>query len=467
MFFLRIENKVKSIPDIDIVCTVGESTSRESDSSIGQFGTGFLYSLALFAREGILGQCKICFGKDVYSPHITKGRKRDSAGNSRDMSKIVLKKQNGPSYDLNISTGFGEMDWDDVTMGIRELVSNAFDGALTHDNSYSSVAIARVAENECRAKDGMIRVYIPITPEIDDYIVNLDRYFICSKKTYNPDISVLPKATPGPCLVYRKGVLVSQFGDQSLFDYNINDIPIDESRNISEYQSMQYIARAIVLQSRQDQLDKYIRDVIFTDYYDNPFWEKTISSYRIDPSNFDAKDRDLARNRLLQAVKNVIGDGVLCNNEIERLMLLKKGINGVIPRNIDAYKILTDCGASKASDYLNDSESLGNTLSEPTPRVIEVLNKVWDKILDFNLTNGRNKPPIQCFNSAVNSGCQTFGYCNSDYSQIFIHEDISNDMGAQLITVMIEEVTHYVAKTNDYTRDFQSFVVNLAARLMM
>jgi hypothetical protein len=458
--FLRIENKVSHIPDIDILCTLGESTSRGNNETIGQFGSGFIYSLALFARHGILRDCKICLGTDVYTPFIITNTRKDSAGQKRDIAKIGLKKQNGGTYDLNVSTGFGEMDWHNIGMGVREFISNAIDGAITYNSTIDSVKLETVNDNQCRAADGVIRVYIPITDDIQDYVSNIDNYFICLKKAYNNDIRVLAKVSRGPCKVYRKGVLVGEFGEDSLFDYNIPDIYINESRTIKANEAKENIGKALVMHARPSQLDRLMNEIIIGE--NETCWESTISILDLDPVYMD----DNAVKNFEASLARVLGDNILCKDSLQEIMLEKKGRTGIIPRNSDNYRLLARHTTKIATNILDDSEALGRTVIPPTQRVLNVLDEIWNKIVAFNLTNGRGKPAIHCFNASVDAGSQTFGYVDSKYTSIYIHQDISEDMGNQLYTVMIEEVTHYVKMCGDYTRDFQSFVVNLCARLI-
>lgn len=463
MMFLRVENKVSHIPDVDFLCTVGESTSRGNVSSIGQFGSGFVYTLSLFAREGILSACKICLGKDVYTPFVESTVKRDSSGNAREIHKIGLKKQNGGKYDLNISTGFGAVDWTDITMGVREIISNAFDGAETYDGTYNSVDITEVQENQCRAADGVIRIYIPITDKISDYINNIENYFLCIKRNYNPNVRVLAKAMSGPCRIYRKGVLVGQFNTNSLFDYNFPDVPLNESRVINQNQAKDCCGHALLVYSRDDQLDKFVRDILLCENTNNDLWENTLSQWNLSPEYM--YDTKTAQDRLNKSIERVLGMGVLCSNEMEREMVKSKGLHGIIPKK-DMYPVLARSAVRKSRDVLSDAESLGHTVVPATNIVNEVLDKVWNKLSDLNLLNGRDKPPVACFNSAVNAERKTLGYCNATFDKIYIHEDISNDNGNQLYSVMLEEVAHYITRAMDCTRDFQTFFIGLAARLM-
>jgi hypothetical protein len=465
--FLRIENKVSHIPDIDILCTLGESTSRGNNETIGQFGTGFIFTLADFAREGILEQCKICFGLDVYTPYLESSKAYDSAGNIREIKKIGLKKQNGGKFPLNVSIGFGEMDWHGVGMGVRELFSNAIDGAITFDGTLNSFKYERVHDNQCNAKKGTIRVYIPLTDEVIDYMEEIEQNFICIKSGYDQNARVISKSIPSPCSIYRKGVRVYQSSMNSLFDYNIPDIEINEARKIDPSQARTAAAKALMLHSRDNQMDKFFRETLFQKVGDK-VWEDGINHWDINPHYFNSDNCANAITRMGNALTRILGGNVLSQNPLQNIMLANKGLTGVIPKSDDIYNIFSLCQhIKKAKDILSDAEALGNTVIPPTQRVLNVRDNIWKKLVKRNLTNGRDLPLVHCFNSAVSSGGQTFGYVSPDYSQIYIHEDISEDNGVKLYDTMLEEIGHYVTKSEDFTRDLQSFFINLSARLMM
>lgn len=462
MLFLRVENKVRHIPDVDFLVTVGESTSRGNANAIGQFGSGFVYTLALFARHGILSACKICLGKDVYTPFVESSIKKDGTGCVREINKIGLKKQNGGKYDLNIATGLGEIDWTDITMGVREIISNAFDGAETYDGTYNSVDITQVAENQCRAADGVVRVYIPVIPEVEDYISNIDQYFLCIKKNYNPNVKVLAKTSiDGPALIYRKGVLVGKIGKKSIFNYNLPDIPLNECRVVNYNQAKEECAKAIVQHAREDQLNRFVSDILLGCNTDTEVWENTFSQWDINPRYMG----NIAEERFNKSIAKVLGSTIVCANDLEKEMVKSKGMHGVVPKK-DSYDIFANANIIKAKDILSDIEALGNTIIPANNNVAHIRNRVWEKLEKLNLTQGKKIPNVYCFNSALNAGTKTMGYCDSKFENIYIHEDISNDTGNQLYSVMLEEIGHYITRAMDCTRDFQTFFIGLAARLM-
>ncbi len=172
MPFLMVENRVNSIPSVELLRMLGASTSRGNDNRIGFFGSGTPYALALLARYGLLESLKICLGKEVYTFHTVDRVVKDANGERSIQSELRMQKQGGASWDLNLSTAFGAVDWQNVTLAIRELISNALDGAESFDGTYNSVVIDPTISEEgrnTRAKDGVIRIYVKMTPDIEEY----------------------------------------------------------------------------------------------------------------------------------------------------------------------------------------------------------------------------------------------------------------------------------------------------------
>lgn len=461
MLYLRVENKVSHIPDIDLLCTIGESTSRGNNDKIGQFGSGFKYMLALFAREGILDMCKFCLGLDVYNPVVKGESKKGSSGESVFVNKIYLKKQNGGTYDLNISTRFGAIDWTNVTMGVREIISNAFDGAVTYNGKYDSVKIEKVMKNQCRADDGTIRVYIPLTSEIEEYIGDIDKNFICMNKNYNPGVAIIDKDDNSNVIIYKQGVKVSQEYQKSLFDYNI-DVKVDESRIVDRGEAREKAAHALRDHGTEAQLEKYFREIVINQNED--MWEYRFDSWDLNPRY--AMNPKEAKEKFGKSAAKALDGSIPCANDTTSKMIKSKGLNPVNLKSESFYEMFKECVVKLDINYLDENEALGNTIIEPTHRVVCVRDYIWDHLSTMNLTNGKDKPEVKCFNSAINAGTKTLGYHILGTKEVLIHQDISDDNGLQLYKVMLEELGHYITGAKDFTRDFQDFFVSLSATLL-
>lgn len=461
--FLKIENKVNAIPDIALMRMLGASSSTGDSKKIGQFGSGFPYTLALFARTSIgngktlLDTLKICLGKDVYTFHTIDHKVKDSNGYEEIKKEIRMRKQNGGTTDLNIATTFGQLDWRDCTLGVRELISNACDGAESFDGTYASVKI-ETTDND-RSKDGFVRVYIQINDKIEDYVDRIKETFICLRASYDPNKEILINKG-GPAKFYRKGVLVGEFGETSLFNYNITDIDLKESRIVDSYAAEKAAQRALKKCRDQSILEMFINQIVLdkSDRRDGDKWERELSGYSICPEWAEDTETWIA------AREAAIGDAVVCTSDFVFDMIRAKGQNVIIIKD-EFLSLLLAAKCKTASSILNQDEMSGKIVKPASDNMIATLNKVWGKLTDFGMTLGKDMPDIQSFEQHSLSVGSCAGYYKGGC--VYVRVDHSDDRGQYLYNIILEECAHYITGANDNTRDFQEFAFKLAARAMI
>lgn len=463
MRFLKVENRAKYIPSFELFCLVGASSSRGHDDRIGQFGSGTKYSFALLAREGMLKHSKWCLGKDVYTFGEITHNTIDSNGVKDIHKEVTVKKQGGGTKDLNIDHQLGAVEWGSVSMAVREIVSNAIDGAYGFDGSTDTVIIETVDdEKNCRAKDGYIRVYIPLTEEVDDYIQQLENNFICLKRSYSSDKVILTKPNYDNAIVYRKGVKVGEY-EPSLFNYNLNDIEISESRIIDSARAREKAAESLMRFGTSKQLETFFSEAVIKN---NNLWESEFSHYDTNPRYMFGMTEE-RKSIIYGAIKNAVGDRVLCTDAISAVMVTSKGFQALSLGNAGYNEIFRNADIKTADKVLLPHEAEGKTVSKPTTEVIEAVDRVWDFLDSTNNVNGKAKPSVKCFNSALNGESKTNGYFRPGGDTIYIHEDISHDKGVAIYSVVLEEIGHYVTNARDCTRDFQDYFIRvLAAKIL-
>ena len=471
MKYLLIENRAKVVPSVEAIRMLGVSFSRGNDSSIGQFGSGAPCSLALLARTpnengdgSLLDGAKLCLGKDVFTWSTVDHVLRDSSGNRQFRSEIRMKKQNGGSWDLNISTEFGALDWTDESMAVREFVSNALDGAEQFDGTYGTFRIEQIEGDPkvCRAKDGYIRMYIPVNYRISQYVQDIEKYFICLKPGYDPNAKVIPNEHGGPARVYRKGVLVGEFGKRSLFDYNINRISLKESRVVDSYEAEYQCACAISTASA-DVLAEFIKNVNAC----NPsgLWESSFSVSHVNPAerySLTSTEKAAAKLRWKEAIDKVMPNDVICESALIQRMVASKGLNAVVPVNSAFGELLKGMGAKSSEQVLNRNEIEGKEIVEPTQNVIRCLYVVWSLMESMGLTGGKSRPGVKCFHQHASVEGMA-GYYRPLGDTVYINSEHSEDRGCYLMSIMIEEVSHYITGAHDCTREFQDFAFKAAS----
>jgi len=481
-----IENKIQNIPDIEILSTLGTSTSRGFDNLIGLFGSGAINSIALFSRikmsyrltehtpsnknvtknqygdidPRLLDYVKICLGKDVYTFEIKGKYIKDGSGYDYWQEKIYMKKQNGCTYDLNIDSKFGELDWDNVCMGVREFISNACDGSQMYNGTYNNVKIETVPTQGrmARAKDGFIRVYIPLISDIEEYAINeLYKNFRCLLSTFNKNDTLILNRNDKKTYIYRKGVKVGEFSKPSLFHYNINDIKVNESRTIDSYTANDNAAEALRASSIEN-ISMFIREVVINKNED--LFESNFSSYNINPRN--SYDENI-KNNWKNACENVFGDAVVTSSVLLAEMCKDRGHN-VILIDDNFENVFTDNYVKTPTSVLNVDEIEGKQISPCNDNVKCTIDKICNVIESNDMDNNKGRPNIKLYRQVTDEKGATLGYYRDN--TVYIREDISNDLGDMLTQTCIEELSHHYSGATDISRDLQTYAFRLISKLI-
>lgn len=233
--YLMIENR--GVASVDLLTIVGASTARGQSEMIGQFGSGFKYSLAALLRES--RNVFLYIGKDGYEFGVDERGTKGVDDKDFAIREVVMKQVAGSSRrkkPMGFDVSFGEIDWKDPWLPVREFISNAADASQALNGNYKDVKVELVEEGQVRAKDGYTRVFIQADSAIRGCYDQVPERFLIFRPTFKADTTtIIPKRSNGDkVLIYRKGVLVGEFPYPSLFNYNLNDIELKESRVISE-----------------------------------------------------------------------------------------------------------------------------------------------------------------------------------------------------------------------------------------
>ena len=107
----------------------------------------------------------------------------------------------------------------------------------------------------CGPRRGYTRVFVPAdNEEVIRFFANLGKWFLHFSEPESIMQAILPKKTRNldpdchTAVIYRRGVRVreiDQYSSESLFDYNLNDLRVDESRNVDDYQCRNAATKAM------------------------------------------------------------------------------------------------------------------------------------------------------------------------------------------------------------------------------
>ena len=206
--YLKISNKGQV--EVEALTLVGASTKRGDSSQIGMFGSGNKYAMAYFLRNGINPIIYSGEEKIEISTELTKLR-------DDEFNVICV---NGAKTSITTEMGHHWKLW----MALREIYANAQDEGLI---SFEKVEDVDPKENETH-------FYIPINDEISDFMFNLDDYFSMEKNVlFENERGKILKKHSDKARIYRRGILVYETTMNSIFDYDLYNIKINEDRMVN------------------------------------------------------------------------------------------------------------------------------------------------------------------------------------------------------------------------------------------
>ena len=130
-------------------------------------------------------------------------------------------------------------------------------------------------------------------------------------------------------MIFRRGVRVREFESldtESLFDYNLNDLTIDEARKASDWDVRHHCGQALA------GADKDALAILFSHLLnsDKPAWEFTFDSYALQPNYGDSSEEEQRKRRNWnEAFVQVAGETAVLTGEGTAKQLEGKGFKPV------------------------------------------------------------------------------------------------------------------------------------------
>ncbi len=480
--YLKIENVGVCPPEGFTVLGVSLADTSSHEGVIGQFGSGNKHAVAVCLRSGL---APIVFAGTLKLEFATKPQTVSDGLASKDFGRVVVKyggsdpitgASRSSTEDLGFVLDYGKQDWQEIALALREFVSNAIDRSIREKGDWSGVKVEIVDEAQVRAKRDHTRVFVPMNAEVLEFYNNLGKWFLHFSEPDSLARAILPKANRNlgerkAAVIYRRGVRVREFESsdtESLFDYNLNDLTIDEARKASDWDVKHHCGRALA-NADKDILARLFDRLINTD---KPAWEFGFDTYSLQPAYRDSAEDDLRRRQNWQeAFSLVAGEDAVLTGKGTADQLERKGYKPVqAPENL--VHAAEQYGVQTPARVLSADEMSGRAVSVPTPDAEAAVDFVWELLEQVRLTNGKAKPPVKCFTSILDGGTMLNGfyrdggvYINADLGgSAFVvagHEALSH----RLLKVALEEVAHHVTGATDNSRDFQDFLLELAVKL--
>lgn len=462
--YLKIENS--GFCDTDALLMLGVSTTRSSSQSetIGMFGSGTKHAICVCLRHGLN---PIIFVNQLRMEFFTQTRIIHGVNYGQQVNvvnvKISGKDKNGKQIKTEKECGFvqefGAIDWTDINMGLREFVSNALDASKELDRM-DELSIELVADNQVRAKTGNTRVFVFATPEVNRFYTTLGDRFLHFTHEDVYTSKLLPAASDTG-KIYRRGVLVGNLDKKSLFDYNLRDVELDESRNIKGYTAINAVGNMLA-KATVSQIMKFMEST----QKEDDVWEHGVNSYNVDLPWEVAKRKPIFEN-WETAWKNSFGDNaVICRNEIHLMERLeKKGFKPVPIDKNNIFELLESLSIPSHVTNLNSHEQKNIEYDIAPESLLENVSRIWNKLWVMNLTNNKEMPKVLTFKRMTTEGKDLLGFYSNEESAIFINQDMVGE-SEKLNETILEELSHHITGASDYSRDFQNFILKIALKMI-
>lgn len=421
MKLLKISNRGEICKSAFVL--MGASSKRDDDTKIGYFGTGIKYAIATLIRIG--APVMIYSGLDNI-----KIEKVSEEMRGKTYETLVI---GGRQTSVTTEMGINWKPW----QAIREIYCNAV------DEDESNIMVVDAPDQGIdflMGEEGKTVFYIGVTDEIKHVIDNWDDYFSNNRKDVvldTPGFKVFYGR--GKISLYRKGIRCYDSEVDSIYDYDLDDVAINEAR----------IAESIYTVKR----------------HIGKFWQERANSEMV-RTLFDKCDKEkfeyglewLRHNDFNAAWKEVIGDRKIVPNSVA----------GYFPNELRDNTAVAMCGSLvRALDgfYKGEvrvagrSDDFGDYLIvDPSPKQSFLIKEVMSF---FEEVGFEINWPIKV---AFFKEKKILG--KAAYKEIII-SSTTFDLGKKMLAATIlEETFHLESQCADETRGFQDFLINKLLTLL-
>lgn len=423
--------------------------SDKTADKIGRFGTGLKESIALLAR---LGLQPIIFSGELridFKVELLDGQEEICFKLSEDRGRFPADIWHG----LGIHPNLGKHDWDDPWMIFREVVCNALDESgiddLFHDICY----------HEPEGVAGATRVYIPATEAIiaayatiEDKLLPLGLYHV--ENEAGGIGRAIKNRKAKQLQVFHRGVWIQAHERPSLFDYEIDDLKLNESRSADWHTINSQVARLVAIYT-QPQAQALLHEIINlknTDLYERDVLQQ--ASYYTDLNKQTWRDAFYA----LFGDKAVLTD----DNQFLYEKLRSIGKDPIIVTHSGLTALLRSVDVATPDKVLTREQRKWEGIKEPAGASIDLFDKVWARLDFAGLTFGAEKPELHVFTEQPGKSSITFGAYAEN--KVYINEACLGSVTER--RAYIEELAHHISEASDETREFQTFLLEIADHFM-
>lgn len=429
--YIRIRNESKPV-DRRYFEKLGAGNKSDDDRTIGQFGSGACYAPLAALRSGreyvVCGYDNRGTFKLTYRSELVDG-----------INEVFYDYNDGEEVrDSSFTLEAGKLSWNDPWQIFREAMSNAIDEFYEYGAEYD---VSIVDEIEPPV-DGYVSVYITADVEMRKIVRKIDQYFSMNREVLSDTRygKILAKGNDPVLHVYLKGVLVYRGENESLFDYDFDDIDLNEERTIRSLYAMNgSISQAIASTTSKSVISPFISARI-KNVHENRLGKYEICSYL--PVQKDWVD----------AFRAAFGETAY-------------------PIVSDAAVVVSDALKVKGYKAIPCPELLVSILKDDFPALTKILGKQTefnDATLDSHLKSvldeaveivKAHEPELARFKIRVfepkNGQTGILGQADRVNETILINVCNLHDGLHKTVATLIHEADHLISEMGDNTREFR------------
>lgn len=418
MKYLKIQNK--GLLDMRLISLMGGTTKGSKDHKIGQFGSGLKYVLAYLFRNNV--DFNIYIGENKVNI-------------STVTEKIANEEFNIITVDgkqTSITTKMG-MDWK-PWMIVRELYSNALD---------EGEALYQVVD-EPNGESDKTTFYIEMTPDFIEVYNNWNKYFVVHNIPMYENNYVAIHPQKGPLKLYKQGILIKEYEEDSLFNYDIKNADINELReyigtlesnltkaisSIDDSKIITYFLENVTEELREGKIDYN-----FWDFYSfSNKWKEVIGDAKIIHK---------------EAMDKLKGAG---NKDFSNCLLVPKKLYEILVKKFDGI------GALRAINKVNEFYEIYDA---------DLELKVKQALTILEESSYFIHPELK-FIFGEFGDKNTLAKVDLDKKEIFISQKMKNNSLFQFCAMLVEENEHFQTGYRDESREFQQHFIDLYVKGML
>ena len=410
--------RIKNIGEINAkALTLIGASSKDGEKTIGQYGSGTKYAMAYLLRNN--HKVKVFSGETEIKIHT-------EAEEFQDQGFDVIYVNDEKT---SITTRMGK-DWK-LWQAIREFYSNAIDEGEEELSTTTKVI----------GEPGYTSFYISINDELIDIVTkNFTDYFADeSQVLHENEYGKILEKSNDKAVIYRRGIRCYETSKNSLYNYDIPNISINESR-VAEYSwDVHQGIWKILISCTDKKIIKNVLTNLISENIENEF----VKPYGLKPSDEFIE----VCNEINLQPSGLIS--LLEVKEVTKYTFCSEELFSFVSSRLEGNKELADL------KFIKNEGVQYRVIEEPTQLQMNTIQEAENFLSECKLPN---KYPIKV---GKFSNPRILGLANSDDKEIILSENGLDRGIHDVVNTIIEEYIHLEYDVRDCTREFQLKAIDL------